>query len=182
MALYQPLSLLDLVVYDKASSGLQRISEAKLKSATQRIPFDFARTGIALFMTEVISRSIHEDYQNEDLFDFLEESVQHLDSERVKLSHFPLVFLVEQARFLGFAPEEALGFMRESKNQPFHPDELATASKYLEEVMHSSFQIEFSAPITIRRKLIDYILDFYSEQMESTAPWKTLPILRQLLD
>lgn len=182
MALYQPLSILDLVVYDKATSGLQRVSEAKLNRAHQRIPFDFARTGIALFLTEVISRSIYEEYQNEYLFDFLVQSIVHLDSDKVGLKHFPLVFLVEQLRFLGFAPEEALGFIEESKNQPFSPDELNIAKNYLVEVMKTSFEIHFKAPIGIRRKLVDYLLDFYSEQMESTATWKTLPILRQLLD
>ena len=70
IALYQPMTLLDLVVYNKENSGLQRISEARLQRANQLIPFDFTRTGLAFFMTEVISRSIYENYQNETLFDF----------------------------------------------------------------------------------------------------------------
>ena len=65
IALYQPLTLLDLVVYDKENSGLQRISEAKIKHPQRLIPFDMIRTSLALFSTEVISRSILEGYQNE---------------------------------------------------------------------------------------------------------------------
>ena len=60
IALYQPLTLLDLVVYDKENSGLQRISEAKINTPQRLIPFDMARTSLALFATEVISRSILE--------------------------------------------------------------------------------------------------------------------------
>src|SRR5690606_23916808 len=113
IALYQPLTPLDLVVYDKESAGLQRISESKLQRAHQRIPFDFSRTSIALFMTEVIGRSIYENYQNEGLFDFYSDSISVLDQEATRLSIFPLVFLIEQARFLGFAPEDANGFILE---------------------------------------------------------------------
>jgi DNA repair protein RecO (recombination protein O) len=94
IALYQPLTLLDLVVYDKENSGLQRISEAKIKHPQLLIPFDMARTSLALFSTEVISRSILEGYQNEELFDFLEESIATLDNPKTNLSHFPLVFLL----------------------------------------------------------------------------------------
>ncbi|WP_373396659.1 recombination protein O N-terminal domain-containing protein [Algoriphagus halophilus] len=44
IALYQPMTLLDMVVYNKESTGLQRISEVKLTRANQLIPFDFNRT------------------------------------------------------------------------------------------------------------------------------------------
>ena len=39
MALYQPLSLLDLVVYHKSGKDLQRISETKFSYAYSSIPF-----------------------------------------------------------------------------------------------------------------------------------------------
>jgi DNA repair protein RecO (recombination protein O) len=86
IALYQPLTLLDLVVYDKENSGLQRISEAKINTPQRLIPFDMPRTSLALFATEVISRSILEGYQNEELFDFLCESISTLDDPKTSLS------------------------------------------------------------------------------------------------
>lgn len=57
MALYQPLSLLDLVVYDKENASLNRISEVKLNYPFQRIPFDFHRSGVAMFVGEVLSKA-----------------------------------------------------------------------------------------------------------------------------
>ena len=180
IALYQPLTLLDLVVYDKDNGGLQRISEAQLHRAHQLIPFDFTRTGLALFITEVISKSIYENYQNETLFDFLQECILHLDSKEVHLGQFPLVFLIEKARFLGFAPEEALGFLAESRSQPFSVSELTQAEDYLTSLMTDSFSNETKISKSLRQKLLDHLLDFYSQHLDNPGNWKSLVILRQI--
>jgi DNA repair protein RecO (recombination protein O) len=182
IALYQPLTLLDLVVYDKENAGLNRISEARLQRACQRIPFEFARTSIALFMTEVISRSIYENYQNEGLFDFLAESVLLLDQPEAKLSTFPLVFLIENARFLGFSPEDAEGFILESKNQPFSVAELPVILTSLKILLEDNFQGQVKLPITLRRKLLDHLLDFYAEHLDNPSLFKSLAVIRQLME
>lgn len=182
MALYQPLTLLDLVVYNKENSGLQRISEAKLQRAHLRIPFDFSRTSIALFMTEVINRSIYENYQNESLFDFLAESVVTLDQGETLLSHFPLVFLIEKAKFLGFSPEEAEGFILESNNQPFSSQELPKAMEYLESLLTEKYHCCDKIPVALRRKLLDHLLDFYAQHMENSSSFKSLAVIRQVME
>jgi len=181
IALYQPLTLLDLVVYDKENAGLQRISEGKILHPHRLIPFDFARTSIALFMTEVISRSIYDGYQNEWLFDFIEESILVLDQKESSLGHFPLVFLLEKAKYLGFAPETADGFLIESVHHPFSGEEIGLILRYLEDLLATRFETEFKIPVSLRRKLLDYLLDFHSEHMDQPSPIKSLPIIRQLM-
>lgn len=180
IALYQPLTLLDLVVYDKDNGGLQRISEAQLFRANQLIPFDFTRTGIALFITEVISKSIYENYQNESLFDFLQGCIIQLDSKGAHLGQFPLVFLIKKASFLGFAPEEALGFLSESRSQPFSHTELIQAENYLSALMTNSFSNEVKISKLLRQKLLDHLMDFYSQHLDNPGNWKSLVILRQI--
>lgn len=182
MALYQPLTLLDLVVYNKENSGLQRISEAKLQRAHQRIPFDFSRTSIALFMTEVINRSIYENYQNEFLFDFLSESVVILDQGETVLAHFPLVFLIEKAKFLGFYPENAEGFILESNKQPFSTEELPITMDYLNYLLDEKYQCSLKTPVLLRRKLLDHLLDFYAQHMENPSTFKSLAVIRQVME
>jgi DNA repair protein RecO (recombination protein O) len=182
MALYQPLTLLDLVVYNKENSGLQRISEAKLQRAHQRIPFDFSRTSIALFMTEVINRNIYENYQNESLFDFLSESVVSLDQAETVLAHFPLVFLIEKAKYLGFSPEDADGFIVESDKQTFSHDELPIALNYLQNLLVEKYQFNGKIPGLLRRKLLDHMLDFYAQHMENASTFKSLTVIRQVME
>lgn len=182
IALYQPLTMLDLVVYDKESTGLQRISDARLHRAHQRIPFDFPRTSIALFMTEVIGRSIYENYQNESLFDFLSESVIFLDQEEARLSLFPLVFLIENAKYLGFSPEDADGFISESKNQPFSREEMPLILTTLKALQEDHFHCQVKIPRVLRRKLLDHLLEFYAEHLDNPSLFKSLTVIRQLME
>lgn len=180
-ALYQPLTLLDLVVYDKENQGLQRISEAKIEIPQQKIPFDFVRTGIAMFITELIIRSIYDNYQNEWLFEFLKDCVLRLDGHDCEVSNFPIVFLVLQARFLGFAPEDAEGFLTESKNHPFLPREIPETLGFLEQILELGFESRLKTPKELRRKLLDHLLVFYSEHLDNPAPIRSLSVLRQLM-
>jgi DNA repair protein RecO (recombination protein O) len=181
IALYQPLTLLDLVVYDKENSGLQRISEAKIKHPQRLIPFDMTRTSLALFSTEVISRSILEGYQNEELFDFLEESIATLDSPETNLSHFPLVFLLENARHLGFAPELGEGFLVESIHHPFSPEEVQLVLPYLKDLLDHTFHPTTTLALPLRRKLLDHLVEFHAQHLAHPHPLKSLPIIRQLI-
>ncbi|WP_297336626.1 DNA repair protein RecO [Algoriphagus sp.] len=180
-ALFQPMTLLDLVVYDRENQGLHRISEVKLSQPFRHIPFDFERTGLALFMSEVINRSIYENYQNEDLFDFLKNSLFYLDQSANSNRHFPLVFLIEQAKFLGFGPDDPQEYIDESKRLAFSPEEFSTAFDYLGQLMNDSFDCQYKPGLQIRRKLLDYLLEFYNEQLGSNQAWKSMAILRQLM-
>ena len=156
MAIYQPLTLLDLVVYDKEGSNLNRISEAKLIAPFQLIPFDFLRSGIAMFMAEVMGKSVFEGYQNEEFYDFLESAIQLLDDPKTLLKHFPLVFLWESSKYLGFAPEFAEGFLVESIHHPFSPDEITMTISYLEDLLTHRFETSSKIAVSLRRKLLDY--------------------------
>ncbi len=181
IALYQPLTLLDLVVYDKENSGLQRISEAKINTPQRLIPFDMARTSLALFATEVISRSILEGYQNEELFDFLSLSISTLDDPKTSMAHFPLVFLLENAKHLGFAPEEAEGFLVESLHHPFSSEEINLVLPYLKNLQVQGYHPTSNLSLPLRRKLLNHLVAFHAQHLAHTNPLKSLPIIRQLI-
>lgn len=181
IALYQPLTQLDLVVYDKENTGLQRISEAKINAPQRLIPFDMPRTSLALFATEVISRSILEGYQNEELFDFLGESISKLDDPATSLAHFPLVFLLENAKHLGFAPEQAEGFLVESMHHPFNTEEISLVLPYLKDLLEQGYHPTSTLSLTLRRKLLDHLVAFHGQHLAQPNPLKSLPIIRQLI-
>ncbi|MDF2158935.1 DNA repair protein RecO [Algoriphagus sp. CAU 1675] len=181
IALYQPLTILDLVVYDKENSGLQRISEAKLAYVNQLIPFDFKRTGLAMFMAEITGRTIYDNYQNEWLYDFIQDCILRLDRPDCPIVSFPLIFLIEHARFLGFGPDDPEHYLTESKSLPFAKEEIPIALEYLKSLMSESYESKLKPSLSIRRKLLDYLLEFYREQLDTQSPWKSISVLRQLM-
>ncbi len=180
LSLFQPMTLLDLVVYDKPNSNISRISESKLAHTSIRIPFDFSRTGISLFLAEVISKSIYDEYQNDSLFDYIFQSIIHLDSERLKIAHFPLIFLINQAKYLGFAPAEPEEFFSEGIGHSFDPRERESVLLFLKDAMNQGFGSTQKLVKTSRQDLMDHLLEFYSLHLGQEFEWKTLAVLRQL--
>jgi DNA repair protein RecO (recombination protein O) len=181
IAFFQSLSLLDLVVYDKDGATINRISETKLLYGFQRIPFDFYRSGVAMFMGEVLGKAIYENYQNEGLFDFLLASVTYLDQENINLSIFPLSFLLQLSIFLGFAPANAQEFYEQLVHGigeiPRHKEE----EMYFDQLLSTSFSNNLKVPASVRRKLMDHLLMFYKLHMDTFAEIRSLKILSQMM-
>lgn len=180
MGFYQPLTLLDLVVYDKEKSALNRISEVKLNYAFQRIPFDFYRSGVAMFVGEVLGKSIYDNYINESLYDFLEEAIIYLDQQEANIQLYPISFLLETSKFLGFGTSDS----EELFEQLFglvHDDDFAQEEKkYLNELMKISFGSTVKIPAIYRRKILDDLLKFYQLHLDGFSELKSVKVLRSL--
>lgn len=101
-AYFQPLTLLDLVVYHNPAKNLQRISQLEYLHRFSRIPFQTHTGAQALFIAEVLYRTIREEESNPVLFDFITESILFLDKSDEPLPDFHLLFLLKLAAFLGF--------------------------------------------------------------------------------
>ncbi len=103
-ALLQPLTLLDLVVYNREGKTLQRIKEMRPAQVFTSIPFDLVKSGVALFMSELMSKTVKEEETNTALFHFLYSEIEHLDASPSNLSLYPLCFMIGLSGHLGFRP------------------------------------------------------------------------------
>lgn len=103
-ALFQPLSLLEIVAHHKENGNLVRPKEIKIETPYSSIPFDLVKNSITLFLAEVLSKSLQMSEQDERLFKFIHNSMMILDHLEEGVANFHLVFLVKLSRFLGFGP------------------------------------------------------------------------------
>ncbi len=101
---FQPLSLINLVAYHKPTEGLKRISEISFSHPLEGIHQNMMKVTQALFITEVLYKSIKEEEANADLFDFIQTSVLLFDSEQENTTNFHLLFLIKLSAYLGFKP------------------------------------------------------------------------------
>jgi DNA repair protein RecO (recombination protein O) len=104
MACFQPLTLLDAVAYHNPKSDLQRLGEYRLLQPLHSIPFSVTKNAQALFIGEVLYKTIREQETNEALFRFLVRAVLELDEMKQGVANFHLYFLVQLNRYLGYAP------------------------------------------------------------------------------
>ncbi len=103
--LFQPLTLLDLVVYHKERHTLQSVKEVRLAHPYQSIPYDIRKSSVALFINELVYKAIREEEANPSLFEFLWSSCLHLDETDATVSDFHLLFALQLCHHLGIFPQ-----------------------------------------------------------------------------
>ena len=104
MNMLQPLHLVEMIVYHKANTNIQRISELRPVPIFRSIPYDIIKSTIILFLNEVLYKSIRQQTTDEHLFDFIFSAVCWFDESDELNVNFHLSFLLKLSRYLGFAP------------------------------------------------------------------------------
>ncbi len=103
--LFQPLYLIETEIHYRANRQMQRISDAYIFKPLKHIPFDPVKSSIALFVAEILNKTLKEEEQNLELFKFLIHSIEMLDLNDAGTANFHLIFLLHYTRYLGFYPD-----------------------------------------------------------------------------
>lgn len=103
-AYFQPLTQLEIVANHKNKGTLETIREAKVSYHYQTLHSQIAKNAMTQFLAEMLSNSIHEEESNQGLFEYIEASLQWLDTND-ETANFHLHFLVNLTRYLGFYPD-----------------------------------------------------------------------------
>ena len=104
VAYYQLLTQLQLVTDFKRSRSLQYIKEVKINHLYSSLHTNVLKSAIVMFLAEVLSSSLQEEEQNDTLFNYLEATLQWLDTHD-SFANFHLLFLLNLTKHLGFYPD-----------------------------------------------------------------------------
>jgi len=99
----QPLSRLEVVLRESAERELLTLQELRVAEPYESLPFDAVRGTLALFVQEILYRTLHGESADAELYAFVEEALRAMDCAP-DVSHFPLVLLVRYSEVLGFLP------------------------------------------------------------------------------
>ena len=191
---FQPLTLLDLIVYHKDKSSLQQIKEVKLAASGQAIVSSVSKSAIGLFCSELILRAIEEEEPNPTLFEFLWNGIGILEQTQRPVANFPLMFMVKFSRYLGFQPQ----IKDKQENQPFfqlreghfttlfdHPSETLdpTQSQYLLKLVKMPFEgfSELSIPASVRKSLLEKMILYYHIHLPGMKGIRSHEVLHTVL-
>lgn len=103
-AYFQPLTQLEIVANHKNKGTLETIREAKVNYHYQTLHSQIAKNATTQFLAEMLSNSIHEEESNQGLFEYIEASLQWLDTND-ETANFHLHFLINLTKYLGFYPD-----------------------------------------------------------------------------
>jgi len=193
MNMLQPLHLVDMVVYHKPNSSIQRISELRPTPVFRTIPYDILKSTIILFLNEVLYKSIRQQNADENIFDYIFNAVLWFDETEQASANFHLAFLLKLSRFLGFAPstetksDYSYFDLQEGEFKslpPLHPYFIEkTAASLFIELFTSPFEklTEIKIDNTTRRLILDKILVYYTLHTSSFGEIKSHQILEEVL-
>ncbi|MGB0524672.1 MAG: DNA repair protein RecO [Flammeovirgaceae bacterium] len=177
IALYQALTLLDLVIYYRPNQNLHRISEAKMAYPYHSIPFDIGKSSIALFLTEILGKVLKEEEKNEELFEFMLDNFQTFDELSEGYSNFHLKFLIQLAEFLGFGIFSVSNFVEELHLTTVNEKSLV----FFANLLHTEFHHTISANREIRHEVLTWLIHFYKIHFENFGGIKSLEVLKEVL-
>ncbi len=193
--LFQPASMLDLVVYHNELKNLQRIREFKWGNLYRHIFFDVLKNAVALFMVEILQKCLKQPEANPDLFYFIEDAFLHLDgSEGRVLANFPLFFALHLAGFFGFRIQDghnekaSILDLQEGRfvaEPPAHPQVLEGINSYhtvqLLRVQQPDELQELALNQDTRRVLLQAYISFYALHLADFGEMRTLSVLQTVL-
>lgn len=106
VALFQNLNLINYIEVGKTNkSTLGYMKDVQLSLVYQTLPLVMNKSAILMYVSELLSKAITEQEQNEALYDFIVRSLQWLDLVEKDYANFPLFFTLELTRHLGFYPK-----------------------------------------------------------------------------
>lgn len=179
MALYQPLCILDLVVFHKPQQSLHRISEIKNAYPFQSLFFQPVKMAIGLFISEVISKTIKEGEAHESAYVFLTHSIMELDCMTNGFENFHLSFLLQYAEYLGFKISSATDVLMVHRNYEKYAPE-AAGTLLLQHLIQHGYGADHTVNNSHRRWVLEILVNFYYTHFENMGEINSLKVLQEM--
>jgi DNA repair protein RecO (recombination protein O) len=193
-SLFQPLTLLELVVNQKEKNELHHIREARVAYTYESVHRDIRKSSIILFLNELLYKSIQEEAVNPELFQFIYNHLILLDQTAENPANFHLLFTIHLTHYLGFFPQG--NFVNEktvfdlveghfTQADPLPADNFISGQncawfgKLLETSVEKCFTL--SVPASVRSELLEKTLRYYHLHLPLTGEFKSHIVLHDVL-
>lgn len=187
--LYQAATQLELIVYHQPNKNLQRIREARMGYYYRELSFSVIRNTIAVYVSELIYRTMTEPEGNPDLYRFFADALQHIDTAtEAELADFPILFTLDLAAQLGFAiqvPDSGQEKIFDLINGRFIPDNQSEhpfllsadlSEKLLDLLLHRSNRNHH-----IRKELLEVCIQYLRHHIPHMQELRSPEVLHAVL-
>jgi len=192
-SLFQSFTLVQLDINYKNKSKLHNIREISVAQRTDFLHSDIRKSTIALFLAEILHKSLEENQQDQGLFDFIKLSITFLDSVEKSYANFHLIFLIQLSKYLGFFPNQMQAakfdfFDMESgtfESKPHHDQFLnRRQSLQLKKLMQLSYleREDLSISNSERRELLKELIRYYQLHLPGLGKISSLEILESVFE
>lgn len=191
---FQPAAILDMVVYHNEFKNLNYIKEYQWGYLYQHVLFDVVKNTVAMYIVEMMQRSLKQPEANPAMFYLVEDTLKQLDKGNATLTgNLPLYFTLHLCGELGFriqgiySNETPILDLQEGSfvsERPFHPHYIeGILAKTTSEILAVNFYNDLES-IHIARSLKQELLmtyqNYFSLHIPDFGDVKSLPVLQEL--
>lgn len=170
-ALYLPLSVLDAEAQENPKSSLWRLGGVSAVYPLSGLRLGAFKNAIAMFMAEVLYRTVTDGVNEAGLFDWCEQSVLMLDALQGDYSNFHVHWLLQLCAAFGFSPSV-------QDMAPFAGDLYTDIEKFLTLPFSDCMLIPLSG--SRRSALADCIIRYLSSHLEASINIRSLSVFADL--
>ena len=173
IALYQPLTLLNLVVYHREHANIERIKEISCLHPYRSLTTDVKKSTLAIFLNELLNKTVKDESHIGEVFEFICHSLIALDDIATGYESFHLIFMLKLSRYLGFGAynvNEVVGGRIADRE----------SEAVLAQLLAADYHSEPRMSNMERRNALDLILKFYHDHIESLGEIKSVQVLREV--
>lgn len=190
-ALFQPLNILFLETRWQENKNLQSIKECSIDYQYIRLPFHPERRAIAMMMNELMMKCVLEGEANEELFEFMLQSLITLDNLEKTDADFHLKFTIDLANRLGFGMQNNYSSMNtifSIREGAFIPKTNTTDPNFcFSEQASSSLNIILNKNQSLlnhgaRNELLKNIIRYYQVHVPGFTTLKSHDVLMEVFD
>ncbi len=174
IGLFQPLNILDLVVYHKKTPGLQRIKESKLDYAYKTLHLDMKKISVCFFLSEFLTRISQNDDDQKDNFDFIKDSLIVFDRLEVNYSNFHIQFLIKLSKYFGID----IGNSKHLAGENVKDD----INLFVDACINNSYEVKIKSNNILRNNVINLIIEHYSRNLDININLNSTNILKEIFN
>jgi DNA repair protein RecO (recombination protein O) len=192
--LFQPAANLELEAYHQELKNLQRLKEFRWATLYQHLYFDVLKNSVALFMVELLQKTLKQPEPNPILFQFVESSFNRLDlAEVAVVANFPLYFALHLAGSLGLRIDNNYsisnrildlgeGFFVEEppSHHQYLDNSLSEATSFLLQIKNTDELRAIRLNKQMRKNLLEAYEHFFALHFQDFGKLRTLPVLQEL--
>ena len=172
---FQPLSLLELVVYENKNSQIGRIKELKFDKIYFTNHHVQKKISICLFISEVLLKLITFQVPDKNQFNFVRNSLIELDKIVDNYENFHIIFLIKFSKYLGFEISNISDF----SNIKFESELVIS---FLSEIIISEYSSNIKSTSSVRNKALEIIIVYFREKTELNINFNSNRILKNIFN
>ena len=173
MSLFQPLTILDLVVYNKSSVNIQRLKEMKIDVIYMTNHTDIKKISVCIFLSELLSKILSNEPNQNEKFNFLYNSFLIYDGLEKNIKNFHIQFLLKLTKFFGFQISDSSQITKAYLNKKEQND-------FVMDCISMDYNSKIHSNYSERNDVLNSLIIYFSQNLGINIKLKSLQVLKEV--